>query len=203
MGATPSVSRHAALVDTDPARRRVLRPWIERTGLSVIELSGGGELLARQPLPHLICLDLGIRDMRALEVLALVIARDPQVPVVVMADEAGATAGPAMRAGAYDFVPKPVNPEQLARAVGRALERRELTDRVRSLESRLQLQTPAPRPPLDVSWPLLPLRELEQRAIRRALDESGGNVSGAARLLGIGRATIYRRMAQMQDLRAE
>jgi DNA-binding NtrC family response regulator len=47
--------------------------------------------------------------------------------------------------------------------------------------------------------PLLPLRELERRAIKRALEASGGNVSEAARLLGIGRATMYRRLAEMDE----
>ena len=53
-------------------------------------------------------------------------------------------------------------------------------------------QTPAPK-----SVPLLPMRELEQRAIRQALRATQGNVSEAARMLGIGRATVYRRLAEM------
>ncbi|HBQ11042.1 MAG TPA: sigma-54-dependent Fis family transcriptional regulator, partial [Myxococcales bacterium] len=58
---------------------------------------------------------------------------------------------------------------------------------------------PRSRPP---QLPLIPLRELEKRAIRRALDATEGNVSEAARLLGIGRATVYRRLAEMDDGRA-
>ncbi|MGZ0051603.1 sigma-54-dependent Fis family transcriptional regulator [Brevibacillus gelatini] len=42
------------------------------------------------------------------------------------------------------------------------------------------------------------LRESELAAIRRALDSSGGNVSKAARLLQIGRNTLYRKMAEYQ-----
>ncbi|MEQ8459509.1 MAG: sigma-54 dependent transcriptional regulator [Sandaracinaceae bacterium] len=58
---------------------------------------------------------------------------------------------------------------------------------------------PRSRPP---QLPLIPLRELEKRAIRRALDATEGNVSEAARLLGIGRATVYRRLAEMDEGRA-
>jgi DNA-binding NtrC family response regulator len=43
---------------------------------------------------------------------------------------------------------------------------------------------------------LLPLEELERRAILRALRESGGDKLAAARLLGIGKTTLYRKLKQ-------
>jgi len=47
----------------------------------------------------------------------------------------------------------------------------------------------------------LKLRDLEMSAIEQALLRLGGNVSAAARLLGVSRNTIYRRMAGMPDER--
>ncbi|HTU59672.1 MAG TPA: helix-turn-helix domain-containing protein, partial [Polyangiales bacterium] len=44
---------------------------------------------------------------------------------------------------------------------------------------------------------ILPLRELERRAIQRALRATHGSVGRAAKLLGIGRATLYRRIATL------
>ena len=44
---------------------------------------------------------------------------------------------------------------------------------------------------------ILPLRELERRAIQRALRATQGSVGKAAKLLGIGRATLYRRIATL------
>ncbi len=41
------------------------------------------------------------------------------------------------------------------------------------------------------------LAELEERAIRRALDDTGGNVSEAVRRLGVPRSTLYRRLRAM------
>jgi DNA-binding NtrC family response regulator len=44
---------------------------------------------------------------------------------------------------------------------------------------------------------IIPLRELERRAIQRALRATHGSVGRAAKLLGIGRATLYRRIATL------
>jgi DNA-binding NtrC family response regulator len=45
---------------------------------------------------------------------------------------------------------------------------------------------------------LLPLEELERRAILRALKEAGGDKLAAARILGIGKTTLYRKLKQYQ-----
>jgi DNA-binding NtrC family response regulator len=45
---------------------------------------------------------------------------------------------------------------------------------------------------------LMPLEELERRAILRALREAGGDKLAAARLLGIGKTTLYRKLKQYE-----
>jgi DNA-binding NtrC family response regulator len=52
-----------------------------------------------------------------------------------------------------------------------------------------------PRAPSEPEGGVTPLRELERSAIDRALVSAGGHVGMAAKLLGISRATLYRRMA--------
>jgi DNA-binding NtrC family response regulator len=47
---------------------------------------------------------------------------------------------------------------------------------------------------------ILPLRVVEHRAIERALQATAGSVGKAAKMLGIGRATLYRRLASYQAL---
>ena len=42
----------------------------------------------------------------------------------------------------------------------------------------------------------VPLEELERRAIQRALREAGGDKLAAARMLGIGKTTLYRKLKQ-------
>jgi two-component system response regulator HydG len=45
---------------------------------------------------------------------------------------------------------------------------------------------------------LLPIEELERRAILRTLQETGGDKLAAARMLGIGKTTLYRKLKQYQ-----
>jgi two-component system response regulator HydG len=49
---------------------------------------------------------------------------------------------------------------------------------------------------------LVPLEELERRAIMRALRETGGDKLAAARLLGIGKTTLYRKLKMYQTAAA-
>jgi two-component system response regulator HydG len=43
---------------------------------------------------------------------------------------------------------------------------------------------------------VLPLEELERRAILQAISDAGGDKLAAARLLGIGKTTLYRKLRQ-------
>jgi transcriptional regulator of acetoin/glycerol metabolism len=45
---------------------------------------------------------------------------------------------------------------------------------------------------------LVPLETLEKRAIFRALQETSGDKLAAARLLGIGKTTLYRKLKQYE-----
>jgi transcriptional regulator of acetoin/glycerol metabolism len=42
----------------------------------------------------------------------------------------------------------------------------------------------------------LPLKDLETALIRKAVDQARGNVVQAARMLGISRATVYRKLGR-------
>jgi transcriptional regulator of acetoin/glycerol metabolism len=59
----------------------------------------------------------------------------------------------------------------------------------------LENQSTALRPPHSPTQGL-PLRELETALIRKAVDDARGNVALAAKNLGIGRATVYRKLGQ-------
>ena len=96
---------------------------------------------------------------------------------------------------AYDW---PGNVRELENAIERAvaLGTSSLLH-VGDLPTNLQYGTSERLPQNDM---LLPLDELERRAIMRALRESGGDKLAAARLLGIGKTTLYRKLKQYESL---
>ncbi len=83
--------------------------------------------------------DLRMPRAGGLELCRHVVASRPDVPVIVLtAFGSMQTAIEAIRAGAYDFVTKPVELDTLRIAVRRAVEHRDLTKRVERLEHALQ-----------------------------------------------------------------
>jgi len=92
---------------------------------------------------------------------------------------------------AYDW---PGNVRELENAVERAVALGSGPIlHVGDLPSNLQYGTQERLPDKDE---FLPLDELERRAILRALREAGGDKLAAARLLGIGKTTLYRKLKQ-------
>src|SRR5205823_1430485 len=78
--------------------------------------------------------DVTMPGMGGIEFCSRLVANRPDVPVVVMtAFGSLQTAIAAIRAGAYDFVTKPIEMELLAVILHRAVERRRLTEQVRAL----------------------------------------------------------------------
>ena len=51
-------------------------------------------------------------------------------------------------------------------------------------------------PGLELSNPIIPLKDVEKDAILFAIEHFNGNLSKTARALGIGRATLYRKLEQ-------
>ncbi len=128
-----------AIIDDDPAARRLIRFWLEQEGYRAAEYDCGRAVLSDSgELPAVACIDLGLGDVSGLKVLQHLKARDEALPpIVVTAQRELETAVAAMRAGAYDYVTKPLERDRLLHAVRRASERRELLTSVRRLENAL------------------------------------------------------------------
>jgi DNA-binding NtrC family response regulator len=128
---------HVVIVDDDPVVRRLMAHWLAHDGFTTREVGQGREALESHGA-SVVCLDLGLEDMPGLHVLEHLLASDPELPIVVVtAARSIETAVGAMRAGAYDFVTKPLERERFLLAVRRAAERRRLTQDLRQLQSRL------------------------------------------------------------------
>ena len=141
----PSSPLPIVVVDDDDATRHLMTAYLEAAGLPCRPLASGAPLLdADLDGVGAVCLDLGLTaGPDGATVLAALQARAPSLPVVIVtADGTAATAVEMLRAGAYDYLTKPVTPERLVPLVERAVERRRLSARVRQLEQLLDGPSP-------------------------------------------------------------
>jgi len=103
---------------------------LTRRGFQVLQASTGAEaldILAEQIIP-IVLLDLKMPGMDGMEVLARIRELDEPILVIVVTGFATVeTAIEAMKQGAYDFIAKPFEPDQLRIVVNRAAEKLRLT----------------------------------------------------------------------------
>ncbi len=115
------------IVDDDPVQRRLLEAMIRRFGYEAIAVEGGDAALKRlldagAPRTDAVVLDLVMPDLDGLGVLARLKEAGSSVPVIVQTAHGGIdNVISAMRAGAADFVVKPVGPERLQVSLRNAL----------------------------------------------------------------------------------
>ena len=103
---------------------------LSRMGCQVLTASRGEEgldILSKEPVA-IVLLDMKMPGMDGMEVLREIKKRHKGILVIVITGYATVeTAIEAMKNGAYDFIPKPFEPDQLRIVVNRAIERLRLT----------------------------------------------------------------------------
>jgi len=124
------------IVDDDPVQRRLLEAMTGRAGYQTLVVDGGRAALkamqsADGPAIDCVVLDLVMPDLDGLGVLARMCEAGIMVPVIVQTAHGGIdTVVTAMRAGAADFVVKPVGAERLAVSLRNAIERSTLESEI-------------------------------------------------------------------------
>ena len=136
---------HLLIVDDQASIRESMLITFRREGYDVEAAAGGEqaiELLAQKPF-DLVITDLRMSGMDGIQVLKKVKEMSPNTEVVVMTAYGtieGAVA--AIKGGAYDYLTKPFQPEELTLVARRALERKGLAQRVRVLEDAVKDREP-------------------------------------------------------------
>jgi DNA-binding NtrC family response regulator len=128
------------IVDDDAAMCEMLAKGLAKKGFACQFRTAGDAALALMETESfdVVVTDLNMRAMNGLELCARAVANRPDVPVVVItAFGSMETAVGAIRAGAYDFITKPVDVDALALTLGRAVEHRALREEVRRLRHAL------------------------------------------------------------------
>mgnify|MGYP001382623007 CR=1 FL=1 len=174
----PSTTAPSILIvdDDEVFRNRLARAFRER-GYDVQAAGNYTEALARaqEDSPEMAVVDLRMPGPSGLELVRDLRALDPATRIVVLTGYGSiATAIEAVRIGATSYPPKPAHADDLLAAFTRGEA------------------PPLAPPPSDYPAPSLARAEWEH--ISRVLSDCGGNVSEAARRLGMHRRSLQRKL---------
>jgi two-component system response regulator RegA len=166
--------------DDDVFRRRLAQAFVDR-GFEVREARDADEALdaARHDTPEFVVVDLRMPGRSGLDVVRELKALDAATSIVVLTGYGSiATALEAVRLGAQHYLTKPADVEAILAAFERG--------------------TDAAAVPADVPIPMETpsLARVEWEHINRVLMDCNGNVSQAARVLGLHRRSLQRKLSK-------
>jgi DNA-binding NtrC family response regulator len=128
------------VVDDDSSVRRVLKMQLEEAGYEVALAADGEEArgIIDERRPKLVITDLRMPCADGMDLLRHIHEEQLETTVIIITAFASVdTAVAAMKAGAYDYISKPIDYDALVLAVHRAMERQNLLEEVRNLRSAL------------------------------------------------------------------
>ncbi len=175
------VATSILLVDDDDVFRERLARALRDRGLVVFDAADVADALARtaaEPTTYAL-VDLRLPSGSGLEIVRALRARDPETVIIVLTGYGSiATALEAVKLGAAHYLTKPASADDILASFARV-----------SGDASLELTEPDPDdvPSLD---------RVEWEHINRVLSDSGGNVSEAARRLGMHRRSLQRKLGK-------
>jgi len=126
------------VIDDEQVLRDGAERILTRMNFQVFKASRGDEgldILAKEPV-SIVLLDMKMPGMDGMEVLKRIMEMERGILVIVITGFATVeTAIEAMKRGAYDFIPKPYEPDQLRIVVNRAREKIQLQQETEKLET--------------------------------------------------------------------
>lgn len=172
-----AAERCLLVVDDDVKFASALARAMKRRGYRTVVAHDADEALEEADAwgpPYGAILDLRMPGPDGLELLRQLRERYPKVRAVLLTGYGSiSSAVDAMKIGAVNYLTKPTDADAIARA----------------------LEEPASAPN-DAGSKTVALDELEWEHVQQTLAETGGNVSEAARRLGIHRRTLQRKLAR-------
>jgi two-component system, response regulator RegA len=167
--------------DDDFLRERLVRALADR-GYAAQGAASAADALARsQEAPEFAVVDLRIGDASGLDVVRALMAKDPGTRVVMLTGYGSiATAVEAMRLGAVHYLTKPADADQIVAALQRGSS---------------DGSSPAP------AGESLSLARAEWEHINHVLVSASGNISEAARRLGLHRRSLQRKLSKYPPTR--
>jgi len=129
------------VIEDDQDMCDMLTVGLARRGYSISTYVSGKEGLAalRSKMVDAVLADIHLPDMNGLDICADIVANQPDIPVIIMtAFGSMDTAIAAIRAGAYDFVTKPLDLDMLSLSLDRAVHYGNLKQTVKKLQKEVK-----------------------------------------------------------------
>lgn len=165
------------LVDDEPNMRWTMAEFLRRGGyeaLTAPDFDGAMAVLGEAEVDAAV-VDILLPGRSGVELLNELDGREPYVPVVMITGEPNPSLIPdIVRAGAYDFIAKPIVKEALLKAVARAVEKKRLVEEKRRLEEEIKCHA----------------EELERRVAERTAElvEAHKRLAHQEKIAALGRA---------------
>jgi DNA-binding response OmpR family regulator len=156
-----ALNGHILIIDDEAALRQTLTRILQRTGLQVTSAASGQEglnYIAQQSF-DLVYLDIRMPDMNGMEVLKIIHASHPELPVVLFTAQPDlSSALEALRQGATDYLLKPLKPNDIVERTRAILARRRMELRKQEIQEQIEaLQAELHSLATDVSPPTQPI----------------------------------------------
>ena len=128
------------LVDDEPSIRLTMGEFLKRAGYAVFAAADYESAAAQKPEEiDVAVIDINLPGKSGIELLQKLCAAEIYIPVIMITGEPNLSVIPQIvRAGAYDFIAKPIIKDVLLNAVARAAEKKRLTDEKRRLEQEIK-----------------------------------------------------------------
>ncbi|MCU0343213.1 MAG: sigma-54 dependent transcriptional regulator [Ignavibacterium sp.] len=129
------------IVDDEDAQRSILNGYLEKKGYKIYSASSGTEgiKIVQDNLIDIVLSDYKMPDKTGLEVLESVKKINPEVSFVILtAYGTIENAVKAMRLGAFDYISKPVDLDELDLMIERIIENKNLKSEIQLLKNQLQ-----------------------------------------------------------------
>ncbi len=128
------------MIEDDLSLNTLTTLELKRRGYEVCSARSGEEGCRKiENNPQIVVTDLKLGDIDGMEVLRRVKKYDPRIEVIVVTGHGSINnAVDAIKAGAFDYLTKPVDPEELEITLEKALEHQELVAEVETLRSNVR-----------------------------------------------------------------
>src|SRR5689334_25309720 len=143
-----TTDRHILVADDDAAIRSLLKSFLEDESYRITEATTGEEALEglRGSSYDLVLLDMRLPGMTGIEVLKQLREKQGEVPVILMTAYGSPNiAIQASSLGAYSYITKPFELDDVLYTVNRYFERQSLKEEVRALRSQMEPRDPSER----------------------------------------------------------